>query len=108
MSPSITYRTFADVHEQRARLQPDLAAYTFLADGESEASILTYRELDEKARAIAAALVRRADAGERAILLYPPGLEFVAAFFGCLYAGVVPAPAYPPDPMRLQISVRRL
>ena len=46
--------------------------------------------------------------GERALLLYPPGLEYVAGFFGCLYAGVVAVPAYPPDPTRLERTLPRL
>jgi acyl-CoA synthetase (AMP-forming)/AMP-acid ligase II/acyl carrier protein len=46
--------------------------------------------------------------GERALLLYPPGLEFIAAFFGCLYAGVVAVPAYPPDFDRLAATLPRL
>ena len=57
---------------------------------------LTYQELDRKARAIAARLQAANLEGERALLLYPAGLDFIAAFFGCLYAGVVAVPAYPP------------
>jgi acyl-CoA synthetase (AMP-forming)/AMP-acid ligase II len=65
-------------------------------DGQTEKGTLTYGELDRNARAVAAALQARGLAGERALLLYPPGLDYVAAFFGCLYAGVVAVPAYPP------------
>ena len=57
---------------------------------------MTYAELDERARAIAVELQRLDLLGERAMLLYPPGLEYVAAFFGCLYAGVIAVPAFPP------------
>ncbi|MGH9939697.1 MAG: AMP-binding protein, partial [Blastocatellia bacterium] len=71
-------------------------AYTFLADGETEEVRLTYGELDRRARAIGARLNQFVSQGERALLLYPPGLEFIAAFFGCLYAGAVATPAYPP------------
>src|SRR5262249_21594529 len=56
----------------------------------------TYEELDRQARAIGAWLQSRGITGERALLLYPPGLEYIVAFFGCLYAGVVAVPAYPP------------
>ena len=62
--------------------------------------MLTRGELDRRARALAARLQARGLAGRRALLLYPPGLEFIAAFFGCLYAGVVAVPAYPPRPNR--------
>jgi len=85
----------------RAAVSPGRRAYTFLADGEEEAEHLDYRELDERARAIAAALRRACAVGDRALLLYPPGLDFVAAFFGCLYAGVIAVPAYPPRSPRM-------
>ena len=93
--------TLAEALRLRAALTPERRAYTFLADGEEEAGHLDYRELDEKARAIAAALRRTCAVGDRALLLYPPGLDFVAAFFGCLYAGVIAVPAYPPRSPRM-------
>jgi 8-amino-7-oxononanoate synthase len=73
----------------------DRTAYRYLADGDDAESI-TYRELDRQARAIAVELEQRGLRGSRALLLYPPGLEFVAGFFGCMYAGVTAVPAYPP------------
>jgi amino acid adenylation domain-containing protein/FkbH-like protein len=81
---------------RRAAEQPDRVAYTFLADGETEEVNLTYGELDRQARAIAAWLQPLVGVGERVLLLYPPGIEYVGAFFGCLYAGAVAVPAYPP------------
>ena len=92
--------TFVDLLRYRAVHQPEQIAYTFLVDGETEAVSLTYKELDCKARAIAVHLQSFCPVGERALLLYPPGLEYIAAFFGCLYAGVVAVPAYPPRPNR--------
>lgn len=80
----------------RAENQPNQRAYTFLTDGEAEKSTITYNELDHRARAIGACLQELRGAGERALLLYPPGLEFISAFFGCLYANVIAVPAYPP------------
>ncbi|HEY9301542.1 MAG TPA: AMP-binding protein, partial [Phormidium sp.] len=76
--------------------QPDQKAFTFLLDGETEEISITYRELDLQARAIATSLQNLGVSGERALLIYPPGLEFIAAFFGCLYAEVVAVPVYPP------------
>lgn len=76
--------------------QPEQLAYTFLADGEAEENRLNYAEMDREARAIGAWLQSFMSPGERALLIYPPGLEYIAAFFGCLYAGVVAVPAYPP------------
>jgi acyl-CoA synthetase (AMP-forming)/AMP-acid ligase II len=70
-------------------------AFRFLDNVGNERDSVTYCELDRRARAVAAGLQRRTRVGERALLLFPPGLEFIAAFFGCLYAGVVAVPAYP-------------
>ena len=80
----------------RAKFQPDHVALVYLLDGENEQIQLTYGELDRQARAIGAWLESLDLVGQKALLLYPPGLEFVAAFFGCLYAGVVAVPVYPP------------
>ena len=85
-----------DLLRQRAQNQPDRTAYIFLEDGETETGSFTYRELDQQAQAIAARLQSLVAPGERALLLYPSGLKFIAAFFGCLYAGIVAVPAYPP------------
>ncbi|MEE9603043.1 MAG: AMP-binding protein, partial [Thermoguttaceae bacterium] len=80
----------------RARRQPNDIAFIYLVDGETDQIDVTYRELDRQARAIGAWLESLGLSGERALLLYPAGLEFIAAFFGCLYAGVVAVPVYPP------------
>ncbi len=85
-----------DLLRHRAAHQPNDVAFCYLADGETEAESWTYAELDRRARAIAAWLISLGLQGERALLLYPAGLEFVAGFFGCVYAGVVAVPAYPP------------
>src|SRR5712691_9058835 len=82
--------------------------YVFLENGEAEVSALTYGELDRQSRAIAATLQRSIAPGSRALLMYPPGLEFIAAFLGCLYAGVLAVPAYPPHPARLSRNLPRL
>ena len=80
----------------RALETPGRLAYRFLEDGEVDEAAVSYEALDGQARAIGAWLQGAGAAGERALLLHPPGVEFVAAFFGCLYAGVVAVPAYPP------------
>ena len=101
-------RTLVDLLRGRAEVTPSRVVYGFLADGETEAGVLTFGDLDRQARAIAASL-RAADlTGGRALLVYPPSLEYVAAFFGCLYAGIVAVPAYPPDPLRLERTLPRL
>jgi amino acid adenylation domain-containing protein len=92
----IDFSTFVEILRFQASQQPNQKAYSFLLDGETEEAHLTYQELDCQARTIAARLQNCLVSGERAVLLYPPGLEYIAAFFGCLYAGVVAVPAYPP------------
>ena len=78
--------------QRRASQHPNRVAFTFLENGTSPTS-LTYRQLDEKAKAIAAYLQAQLNIGERVLLVYPQGLDAIAAFFGCLYAGVVAIPA---------------
>ncbi|HYG63468.1 MAG TPA: amino acid adenylation domain-containing protein, partial [Thermoanaerobaculia bacterium] len=92
--------TLVDLLRLRAEERGEARAYTFLADGEAEEGTLSYAGLDRQARTIGAALARLSAAGERVVLLFPPGLEFIAAFFGCLYAGAVAVPAYPPRSQR--------
>lgn len=78
----------------RSESSPNQLAFTYLEEGEREAGTLTYGELDRQARAIAALLQREGGVNQRVLLLYPNGLEFIAAFFGCLYAGAIAVPAY--------------
>ena len=87
-----------DILRDRAQDKPDKQAYIFLQNGETESASLTYGELDRKARAIAAHLQYLGATGERVLLLYPPGLEFIDGFFGGLSAGAIAIPAYPPRP----------
>lgn len=88
--------TLVDLLRWRAQHEPQRVAYTFLRDGETEEVNLTYGELDRQARAIAVLIKEMGAEGKRILLLYPPGLHYVAAFFGCQYAGAVAVPAYPP------------
>ncbi|MEP6493891.1 MAG: fatty acyl-AMP ligase [bacterium] len=102
-------QTLIDILRLRSDDKGDVTAYTFLTDGEREGPCITYGDLDRSARAIAVMLgehgVRR---GDRALLLYPPGLDFIAAFFGCAYAGVVAVPSFPPHPAQLERTLPRL
>ncbi len=90
------FSTFVDLLHYWAIHQPEQLAYRFLIDGEQQEASLSYRDLDRQARAIAAQLQRLELQGGRALLIYSPGLDFIAAFFGCLYAGVIAVPVYPP------------
>jgi acyl-CoA synthetase (AMP-forming)/AMP-acid ligase II len=106
--PTVKSSTLVELLRWRAFHHPDRRAYTFLIDGDVEKAHLTYRELDHQARAIGALLQSLEATGERALLLYPPGLEYIAAFLGCLYASVIAVPVYPPDPARLSRTLPRL
>ncbi len=90
------YPSLVDLLRFRAGQIAEKAAYIFLDSAGKEEAQLTYPELDRRARSFAARLQRVAVDGDRAILLYPSAIDFVVAFFGCLYAGVVAVPAYPP------------
>ncbi len=97
--------TIVDLLRQRAAYRPHDRAFTFLVDGEHEELNITYAELDRRARAVGAWLMERGMTGKRALLLYPSGLDFIAAFLGCLYGGAIAVPAYPPRKNR---SVERI
>jgi acyl-CoA synthetase (AMP-forming)/AMP-acid ligase II/acyl carrier protein len=90
------FSTIVELLRYRSVEQANTAAFTFLHDGEAQEVTLTYQELDHHSRAIASELQILGLSGERALLLYPPGIDYLPAFFGCLYAGVVAVPAYPP------------
>jgi len=92
--------TFVDVLDARARNEPERQAYAFLSDGENEGESLTYAELELASRRIATKLQSVGAREQRVLVLYPPGLEYVCALFGCLRAGAVAVTAYPPKPRR--------
>jgi acyl-CoA synthetase (AMP-forming)/AMP-acid ligase II len=82
--------------ELRASTQADDRSHIFLSDrGAIEAS-LTFSELHRRASAVALRLAARSRPGDRALLIFPPGLDFVVGFFGCLMAGVIAVPLMVP------------
>src|SRR5262245_55988161 len=88
--------TFVDLLRWRAETQPSDRAYAFVDGDGIETQTLTYGDLDAKARAVAVLLRDRGAAGERVLLLYPPGLDYIVGFVGCLYAGATAVPVAPP------------
>src|SRR4051794_19444236 len=92
-------QSMVELLASQAADQSDGTAYMFLDDRDGEQQI-TYGDLDRRARLIAARLQLELKPGDRALLVYPAGLEFISAFFGCLYAGVVAVPATFPQPER--------
>ncbi|HZO76348.1 MAG TPA: fatty acyl-AMP ligase [Ktedonobacteraceae bacterium] len=99
--PTSQMLTFVDILTQRAQQQPQRAAYTFLSFGEETDTSITYRELDQQVCSIAGELQRLGYEGKPVLLLYPSGLEYIAAFLACLYAGAIAVPVYPPHSARL-------
>lgn len=94
--PTPVFSTLVELLQWRALYQPEQLAFRFLQDGEAESDSLNYQVLDRQARIIGAWLQDLGYSNKPVILLYPPGLEFITAFFGCLYANVIAVPGYPP------------
>jgi acyl-CoA synthetase (AMP-forming)/AMP-acid ligase II/acyl carrier protein len=106
MTPVVT--SWREILMTQAREQPDALAYRFLDEHGEVAESLTYQQLLSRVEGIAAWLHQQGATGTPVLLLYPPGLEFICAFLGCLWVGAVAVPAYPPDPSRLNKSLPRL
>ena len=98
-----SYPNFGAVCRARSAATPSDVAFTFLdyATETPQELVLDCATLDRRARQVAALLQSRVRQGDRILLCYPAGLDFIAAFFGCLYAGVIAVPAYPPLNPRL-------
>lgn len=93
---NIKFNTFVELLRTRASLESTRPAYIFLEDGETTEERISYSELDLRARSVANLLNSMTKPGDRVMIIYPPGIDYIAAFFGCLYAGVIAVPAYPP------------
>ena len=115
--PGTTYKTGDDAFvsiidgiRKKALSHPDSPALSFLPDGKAEnAELCSYSRLDMRARAIAAAIQATGQGDGRPVLLMlPPGLEFIAAFFGCLYARAIAVPMTPPGLARMARTFNRL
>lgn len=102
------WKTLIEMCRDRAGEQPHRKFFSYLENGAEESDALTPHEVDARARAIAAELQKHAPAGARVLLNYPPGLEFVTAFFGCLYAGMVAVPIPPVETGRDGAKTGRL
>ena len=85
-----------DVLGYWAAKQPDKTAYVFLAERGGEEASLTFSELDQRVSVAAGQIARQTEAGDRALLLFHAGLDFVMAFLGCLRAGVIAVPMMVP------------
>ncbi len=98
--------TFVDILEKQIEISGNKKAFTFLTNNGND--IYTFAELGTRIRRLASLLQKYNLQGERALLLYPPGMEYIIGYFACLYAGVIAVPVYPPDPSRLNKTLPRL
>ena len=108
MSKSKNFETLGQVLAYWAQIQPESKAYTMLDANGVEQNDITYGQMYSQAINIAKALLSYGLQSRNVILLYPPGIEFIVAFFGCLYAGVVPAPIHPPKRNRSNQKIANL
>ncbi|MGY0500217.1 fatty acyl-AMP ligase [Nocardia sp. FBN12] len=99
---------FPDILARRAADDPDRIAYIFLDDNGAEHTTTTYRELHEQATAVAGLLRARCEPGERALLVFPQCVEFITAYFGCLYANIIAVPVNPPRRGKVQDATRAI
>lgn len=104
--PELSENLLPDVLRRRAADQPDRQAYVFLDEHGAERSRLTYGELHARALGVASRLAEDCRPGDRALLVFPQGLEFIAAYFGCLYAQVIAVPVNSPRRNKVQESTR--
>ena len=88
--------TYIDVIKNRVKANPGHVVFRFLSDGINENESLTYQQLETRSKALGAAVQKLAVKGERVLLLFPPGLSYVASLFACFYSGMIAVPAYPP------------
>ena len=101
--------TVVELLRWRAAHQPDRVGYTFLPSGEPAPAVdHTYGALDRRSRAVAAWLQARGSVGDRVLMLFEEGLDYLDALFGCMYAARLAVPVHPPDPKRLQRTLPRL
>lgn len=100
--------TLVDVLRDRAQSREGSKGFTFLVDGEGSEERLNYAELDARARSLGAALAARVRPGERAVLVFEAGLDYVETLFACFHAGVVTVPAYPPNPLRPEAGLAQI
>lgn len=90
-----------EIFEKNCSLYPDKVIYYYLEDGFDETGRITFRQMNLRVKAIAAALQSRLSKGDRALMLFPTGIEFIVSLFGCFYSGVIGVPAYPPRKNRM-------
>jgi acyl-CoA synthetase (AMP-forming)/AMP-acid ligase II len=110
LRPRTEFSSFVALLRHRATAQPRQTGFLFLRDNNPENDLLplAYAELDERARAIASVLQQSGEPGQRVLLLHQPGVDFIVAFYGCLYAGAIAVTTYPAHRGRLKQSISKV
>lgn len=91
-----------------ADTQADFPVFNYLKDGETEVESMTYARFRQEAQRVAAHLQAQSLTGERVLLLFPQGLDYLVALFGCFYTGAIAVPAYPPRGNRNLLRLRAI
>ncbi|HEU5415712.1 MAG TPA: LLM class flavin-dependent oxidoreductase, partial [Candidatus Angelobacter sp.] len=100
MAPTQICSTLMELLRRRASSDPDHVLYSFLRDDLSVGQDISLRFLDLRARSVAAFIQGETSPGDRILLVFPFGPGFLEGFFGSIYAGRIPVPAYAPRPGR--------
>ncbi|MBA3464122.1 MAG: fatty acyl-AMP ligase [Deltaproteobacteria bacterium] len=111
MTPEVIisrFATYLHAFDDAVSARPADPLFTFLTDGTGDGVTWTYADLHREASRVAAMLRASVPASAPVLLMAPPGLEYLAGFYGCLYAGVIAVPAYPPSPMHGRGHLDRL
>lgn len=98
---SLPAKDLAGLFERRTEEYRDKVIYHYLEDGLNETSRITFGEMNRQVKAVAAYLQQKYRKGDRAVMLYPSGINFIVSLFGCFYSGIIGVPAYPPRKNRL-------
>jgi amino acid adenylation domain-containing protein len=99
--------TFCSILGERVQKQGEKKLFNY-RNSDTEVHSISFYELEQASKAIASVLISEKLYNERALLLYPSGLEYVEGLFGCFYSQVIAVPVYPPDPLRLVRTLPRL
>ncbi|MDG0032507.1 fatty acyl-AMP ligase [Priestia sp. Y58] len=106
--PKSNYSSMIDLLSHKVMIHPEKVVYTFLSNDNQDETNITYQELHMYAKQIAAYLQHLGLEGQRALLMYPSGIDYVKAFLGCIYANVIPVPVYPPGLSRNMLRLKAI
>jgi acyl-CoA synthetase (AMP-forming)/AMP-acid ligase II len=103
--PTMPSDNFVDLLTEQATLFADKVAYAFMEDGDKVTDTVSFADMVQRAHAVAVELRRRAPVGSRILLLYPSCIDYMVGFFGCLCAGMIAVPIFPPRNSRHNVRL---